>query len=96
MESRPPETNKPGHVKKLPGKLLLFLSLAILVSVGASLYILFSKNTKLSKSLQSVLKKEATIKPQVVSKNPFKKDDQFVNPFDPAKSPFYSLKTTKK
>ncbi|KKS40079.1 MAG: hypothetical protein UV61_C0003G0099 [Candidatus Gottesmanbacteria bacterium GW2011_GWB1_43_11] len=83
--------------KRLSKKTVVFITLAILVSLSASVYILFFTGSA-PKINQLFKPKAPTVTVKTETKNPFKKETQFVNPFDPVKSPFYALenKGTKK
>lgn len=81
--------------KKPPFKVVLFVILGIFLSVGATVYILFATGKIKQPSLSSVFKKEPTVSLNTGSRNPFSKETQYVNPFDPFKSQFYNLKENK-
>jgi len=76
--------------KRLSKKTVIFVTLAVLASLSASLYIFFFMGTS-PKINQFFKPKSPTVTVKTEVKNPFKKETQFVNPFDPVKSPFYAL-----
>lgn len=85
---------KPSLVKRLFTKTGLIISLGIVLSLGATGYILFFTGPNLS-ALKNFLQKKPTVTVKTEYQNPFAKETHYVNPFDTFKSPFYSLKTNK-
>lgn len=59
------------------------LSLVIFGLVIAGAYLYFQGNLPLS-----FLQKSPKVEPKITYENPFKKETQFVNPFDSYKNPF--------
>jgi hypothetical protein len=84
-----------SFLQKLPFPPLisLLLLLAVVVSISVSVYFLStSKNFEPFSKAFNLKVKKPTVTLKTGSKNPFNKETQFVNPFDPVKSPFYALK----
>ena len=82
-----------GKKFKLHPVLLSVLLLLILTSLGLSVYFLtttkkFEPPSKAATSGQ----KEPTVTLKSDFKNPFQQQSQYLNPFDPTKSPLYNLK----
>lgn len=84
--------NFSSRFKKLSKRSVIFLTIGVLASLSASLYILFFTGPSGLTPLQQLLDKKPTVKTVTGYKNPFEKSTQFVNPFEKYKSPFYSLK----
>lgn len=76
-------SNQKGVIHLLP--LLL-----ILVLIGVALYFIFKDKLNLPKTpFQTSSAPKITVKTEY--KNPFKKENQYVNPFDEYKSPFLNF-----
>lgn len=82
--------------RKLSKKTAVLVALGIIASLSLTSYFLFFTGSTLKNNLEKALSKDPTVAPKTVTKNPFKPETQFVNPFDANKSVFYSLKQTDK
>ena len=71
-----------GVIHLLP----LLLVAVVIIAVGA--FLIFGKGRL---KITSIGKKEPKVSVNTEYKNPFKKQTQFVNPFDQYKSPFLTL-----
>lgn len=81
--------------KKLLQRPRIFVAIGILVSISATVYILFFTGPT-GKNITNLFKKAPTVTTKAEFKNPFAKESQYINPFDQYKSPFYALKDKAK
>ncbi len=72
-----------GFIHLLPLEVIF-----VLIVAGAIFYVVSQGIVKLPSSLTSLFQKGPKVKLQETYKNPFKKETQFVNPFDTYKNPF--------
>ncbi len=72
------------------GVIHLLPLLLVLVLIGAALFFIFKDKFNLPKTpFQTAKEPTVTLKSEY--KNPFKKENQYVNPFDQYKSPFLTF-----
>lgn len=91
MDPSLPKKDQGINLSKLSKKTVVFILLGIAASLGASVYILFFTGPAAPKLTNIFKAKAPTVAPKTIVANPFKKETQFVNPFNPVKSPFYAL-----
>ena len=84
MDNQPLD-NKQADNKKKATRLTMIV---VLVVIGIGFLLVFLGVIKIPSNPLPVLKKQATVNLKSEYKNPFKKETQYVNPFDTYKNPF--------
>lgn len=78
-------------LKQLSRRTIALITIGVVVSLGATAYLLFFTGPSFTE-LNKLLKKSPQVKVATETQNPFKKESQFVNPFDTSKSQIFNLK----
>ncbi|MBI2021726.1 hypothetical protein HYS93_02445 [Candidatus Daviesbacteria bacterium] len=69
----------------------LLLLVLIVVILGVGLFLFYSKGSFKIPGFSNLVKQEPKVAVKTEYKNPFKKENQYVNPFDEYKSPFLTF-----
>ena len=86
MDSQPESKGNDNILKRIISKKTNRLIIIAVVVIGVVIYIGLA--IKIPSNPLTILQKKATVNLKTAYKNPFKKETQYVNPFETYKNPF--------
>ena len=88
MDSQPESKGNDNILKRIISKKTNRIIIIGVVVIGVITYIGLAIKIKIPSNPLTILQKKATVNLKTAYKNPFKKETQYVNPFETYKNPF--------